>query len=426
MSAGSVAHVRSGTTGLGARLLAVLRAEGLLVLLVSLPVGLLAYRLADAITQDTWLSILGGREIVVHGLPRRDGLTTWTLGRSWVDQQWLAQLADYGLYRAGGMLALALVHVATVSGAAALAVVAGRRAGTSVRALGWLLALSLAPALFGVGNVRTQSFVYPLFVAVLLLLLRDLERPSASVFLTLPLLALWANLHGSAVLAAALVAVRGACDWRRPARAPLLVGGSAIALGATPWGASIIGYYRGILFDPALREFVTEWQAPTLELTTSPLFLLCGLTVALLARQLRHLHPFELLAPMLLLLLALSAVRNGTWLGLGALVLLRRPVARELASDHGTNDRLNALLGLLGLLVATTAVASAVAGGSAALERNYPAAAIPRIAAAATPPGRVYASERYADWLLVKMPTLRGRGATRAAQPGGRRQRARR
>ncbi len=33
-----------------------------------------------------------------HGLPRRDTLTIVSEGRHWIDQQWLGQLALYGLH----------------------------------------------------------------------------------------------------------------------------------------------------------------------------------------------------------------------------------------------------------------------------------------------------------------------------------------
>src|SRR5688572_26980309 len=54
-------------------------------------VGNLPYELF----QDTWMVILGGREVVEHGLPSHDTLTIWTQGREWIDQQWLAQLVFY-------------------------------------------------------------------------------------------------------------------------------------------------------------------------------------------------------------------------------------------------------------------------------------------------------------------------------------------
>jgi hypothetical protein len=63
--------------------------------------------------------------------------------------------------------------------------------------------------------VRTQSFAYPLFAAFLLLLLDDARAPGRRVLLALPLLVLWANIHGSVVLGAALTALYGLLLIRR-------------------------------------------------------------------------------------------------------------------------------------------------------------------------------------------------------------------
>src|SRR6266571_5792002 len=39
------------------------------------------------VTADSWLNVLGGREIVQHGLPHHDQLAIVSHGRPWVDQQ---------------------------------------------------------------------------------------------------------------------------------------------------------------------------------------------------------------------------------------------------------------------------------------------------------------------------------------------------
>ena len=44
------------------------------------------------LVQDTWLTLVSGREIFEHGLPRVDSLTVWSRGSTWIDRQWLAQL----------------------------------------------------------------------------------------------------------------------------------------------------------------------------------------------------------------------------------------------------------------------------------------------------------------------------------------------
>src|SRR5919201_3325250 len=50
------------------------------------------------VAADSWLNLLGGREILNHGIPHHDTLAVLSRGRDWIDQQWLANLAYYSLY----------------------------------------------------------------------------------------------------------------------------------------------------------------------------------------------------------------------------------------------------------------------------------------------------------------------------------------
>ena len=81
---------------------------------------------------DGWYAFLGGDLIVHHGLPSHDTLTVWGHGRRWVDQQWLAQLAYYGLYALGGLRLALLANAGVVAGSFVAAVrLAAAPGGTS-------------------------------------------------------------------------------------------------------------------------------------------------------------------------------------------------------------------------------------------------------------------------------------------------------
>ena len=56
---------------------------------------------ADAISNDTWLGIAGGREVIEHGFGTAN---TWTRfgTHGWADQQWGAHLVFYGVWRLAG------------------------------------------------------------------------------------------------------------------------------------------------------------------------------------------------------------------------------------------------------------------------------------------------------------------------------------
>jgi hypothetical protein len=98
--------------------------------------------------------------------------------------------------------------------AVAFGVLAGymlHRGTSTVRTLIWV---AVAYAVCELNTVmRTQSFAYPLFVLMMVILLEDDRRHRFSrSLLALPLVfLLWANLHGSVLLAAPIVVIY--CMW---------------------------------------------------------------------------------------------------------------------------------------------------------------------------------------------------------------------
>lgn len=401
------------------RLLAFLEREGLVVAVVSAYVVGLAYRLPSRLQQDAWVALVGGRQVVRHGIPTTDTLTYWTAGRHWIDQQWLAQAASYLLYSAGGLKLFALTHVVLSTLALVVVMVAARRRGASPRAIAWLgLVVSYLLALAG-GHVRTQSFAYPLFALVLALLLDDARHRSRRVLLVLPLLVLWANVHGSVVLGAALTCLYGVSEALRGknsrsvrTRGGLLAAGAAAALVATPWFLGTVTYYRSTLFNSAFRNVVSEWRSPTLSLELLPFFVLAAAGLWLLGRCPRRFSVFDRLALGLLVLLAFEAQRNIVWLALGAIPLLA-PALDDVLPETGRSARAqaNAALAAVTCVLACLVFAGSALRPQSAYTAPWPVKAAGAVARAAKvdPTARIYANERYADWLLMAEPRLAGR-----------------
>jgi hypothetical protein len=380
--------------------------DGLVLASFAVFAGALVLRLVGQLNADGWLALVTGRSIAHHGFPHHDTLTVWSHGQAWVDQQWLAQLGFYGLYVVGGLALVVVAHAALTGGAYLAAIAAGRRLGGSPRAVLFTLPACFWLLIFGSWQARTQSFAYLLFVAVLYLLAADSRRPSPRVYLVLPLLALWGNLHGSVVLGAGLVVVRGIT--RRSA--PLVVG-PPLALLASPYGLDLVDYYHRTLFNPAFSAMVNEWQAPTIGPTTAPFFALVVLVAWLVGRHRRVLTGFEQLALLATALAGLDAQRNIVWFALTALVLVPALLTAALGPEADRPRqvlRLNAALAagalaVLGILVTTT-----LARPASYFERPFPAEAA---AVAARSDGRVLANVKYADWLLWREPGLAGRVA---------------
>src|SRR5262249_56251427 len=128
------------------------------------------------------MALLSGREIVQHGLPTHDALTVWAHGRRWIDQQWLAQLGFYGLWRLGGVKLALFAHALLVTSGLAGAALFARTRGATARAVTWI-AIPVLIAYYPVASVmRPQSFAFPLFAAVLWLVLAPPPPPPPPVF----------------------------------------------------------------------------------------------------------------------------------------------------------------------------------------------------------------------------------------------------
>ncbi len=375
---------------------------------------LLALAMPFLLNQDSWLALVDGRLIAQHGLPHADTLTLWTLGRHWIDQQWAAHLVLYEAARHGGLGAAILIGIACVAGALALVAVAARRLGASPGsvALGVSLPVLATPWL---AEVRSQSFALVPFVAVYALLASDSRRPSRRVLFVLPVLAVWANLHGSVSLGAALAALYGLTLLRGAAtraRGLVLVVGAPLCLLASPYGIGLVSYYRLMLLHPPLARYVTEWQPPSVQGATIVFFASALVATAMWGARRRTLTLFEQWALVLLLAAAFAAVRNGVWFELAAAVSLPRlldalrPPKLELTAQA---RRVNAMLATTALAAVACVLVVQLARSPGWLDSNRSPEAAAAVARAAGADGIVLADDLHADWLLWQQPGLAGR-----------------
>jgi hypothetical protein len=370
--------------------------------------------LPSFIVQDTWLALADGREIAGHGLPHADHMTVWTEGARWIDQQWLAHLLFYGVSHAGGIRLVVAVGLAASCAAVAGAAIAARAAGASSRSVALALptGILVAPWLL---QVRTQSPALPLFVLVYALLASDSRKPSRRVLLTIPVLVLWGNLHGSVAMAAGLVAVHGvllAIRHGLRARGALLAVAAPAAILVTPYGVDVVGYYRWMLVSSPLADYVVEWRPATPSLVTAGFFAAAFATAALMARHWRLLAPFERVALPLLILATMLATRNAAWFGLALVMSLPRLIDAAWKPTTQLTPRLRRLnrwLSTTAVVVALVAVATTFMKPASWFERVWPVEAAQAAVKAAGPHGLVLADDRHADWLLWKDPSLRGR-----------------
>ena len=398
--------------------------ENYLVLLVAAAATVLLLGIGAFVTADTWLALASGRVVADGGPPSTDTLTAWTLGREWVDQQWLGQLAFYELWRAGALVLVGLAHVVIVIATLSWTLAAARRRGGSPRHVALVGLLAVVPIGLVAGNIRTQTFALPLFVGLLLALSRDSRTPSRRVLLAFPLLVVWANVHGSVVLGAGLVGLAGAIHVvaglrGERSRAQLLHGLGLIAivppaLLATPYGLSLFAYLGDLFGNGEIAELASDWMPTTLTAIDAPLFALAGVTLVLIGRDRRHLTAFEQLALVLLLLGALAAGRNIGWFALAALLMTPALLTRR-RPERGAQPPPLRLAAAVSLLACVAVVGVAIAGLARMdreVERRFPPAAadvVARAVAGADPSLTLFTHPRFADWLIFRHPQLAGR-----------------
>jgi hypothetical protein len=182
-------------------------------------------------------------------LPRTDPYSFSLAGRSWMNWEWLPDLATGGAHRAAGPAGVAILYAAGVALAVWLWFRLQWRLGTN-----FLLAAALAIPLLGTLNIhylaRPHIWSWSLLLGALLLLEGGRTRARLAAYCALA--ALWANVHGSFVLAPVLALLY---------RSPFLAALAGAATLLNPYGWRLHHHVFGYLTDGRLLAQVGEYQS---------------------------------------------------------------------------------------------------------------------------------------------------------------------
>jgi hypothetical protein len=269
-----------------------------------------------------WLAAIGSaiaRGHFVHSVPFASAPSS-----GWVNPTVLGELIFHWLWALLGDRGLIVAQVAAVL-AGFLALARGlRRETASGAAAAAVLFFVLVGSLPAVLVARNQLFSLVGFALLLLLLERESETPSRRIWLAVPLLALWANLHGAVLVGYALLAVY-ILVARRRAIPVLLV--ATLALCATPELWHTPRYYAAVSENEAARMGVGLW-APLGASLFDVLFVIAALALLVIAvwPGARRWHAWEAVAVVGLAAASVHAGRLGTWL----LFVAAYPAARSL------------------------------------------------------------------------------------------------
>jgi hypothetical protein len=295
---------------------------------------------------DTYLHIAAGRWMLAHwALPAHDPFSYTFAGAYWAAPEWLAEIVLAVVYGAGGWGGLVLVTIAC------FAVSLGLLTRFLLR---WcepfpaLIAVALGAAMVEPHLlVRPHMLALPLMVLWSGTLLAARDVAGAPPFWLLPVMALWANLHGSFFFGlglAGFLGVESVIFGARPVEARRWSLFVALALAAallTPNHLfGLVEPFR-LMAMPALQSSFIEWRSPDFQKFQPLEIWLMGLTALGLTTGIR-LPCSRLLLLVVLCHMALAHTRHADLLGLIGPLVVAGSLVPPLAA-HVHNEPLSAV-----------------------------------------------------------------------------------
>ncbi|HXZ45172.1 MAG TPA: hypothetical protein VEH02_00390 [Pseudolabrys sp.] len=316
---------------------------------------------------DTYSHIALGRWILEHhAVPGTDPFSATLRGTDWIAFEWLSQVAYALAYAVAGWNGVVVLAAGAVAGALGLLARFLLRdlQPTAVLAAALCALLLTAPHILA----RPHVLALPVVVIWIALLIRAVDTRNSPPWLLLPLMTLWANLHGSFTFGLAMTPLI-ACDalWRAPRAKRLnvirqwgLFGVLAfIAACLNPYGPEmILVTFRTIALGAALTT-VTEWRSQDFSHVGSFEIIMLGAIALALYRGVTL--PLPRIVMLLgVLHLSLSQIRHADLLGMLAPLFLARPLAEQFSALAANRTR--AMVHALWPTTATLLLLAAITG----------------------------------------------------------------
>jgi hypothetical protein len=378
-----------------------------LFLAVALPV--LAAVLAPMSSVDLTYQLRAGAEIMdSRAIPTVDAWTFTAAGAPWVDQQWGAQVVLTAVYRAGSWTGLVLLRALLTAIAFGATVALAHRRGLDVRLAAILTLVAFvvaAPAM----ALRPQLFGMACFAVVLYLVFRRREQPRGLWFVPFVVL-LWANVHGSFILAPVMFAlawIEDLYDRDRAAGRTLVVGiATVLAACLTPFGPSVWTYAIGLSSNTGVTARTTEWQPTSLRDATGLLFFASvAAVVALIARAGRRAPWPTLLWLGVFAAIGIVAQRGVAWWPFVAVAVVSSMLTAAPAREIPIGSRgLNAVVAALVVIAAIALLpfwrpVDPKTGVPAAVLTDAPLGVTAATRELVTPGARILNPQRWGSWL---------------------------
>src|SRR5277367_3155565 len=243
---------------------------------------------------DLWGHIRFGQTVIAQRhLILRDIYSYSAFGDRWDNHEWLTEVVMAAAYNVMGVVGLKLWKFVCVA-ATMLFVAAGLAetdASPTIRLnIFTVVAIATMPQM----EFRPQLFTFVMVAAMLTLLARHNYRRTARLWLLIPMMALWSNLHGGFIMGIATLAIYSAVttseDVLSGAGFQRGLGLGAITIMATmatmitPYGIETWRPVLHALSNPMTRVAVTDWQPLAFALMrqwqahpAGAIYILCGI-----------------------------------------------------------------------------------------------------------------------------------------------------
>lgn len=243
---------------------------------------------ALGIDGDAAWNIRIGEHILAHGLPRSEFLLSSAYGQPTVYWEWLAQVVYGGAYQLGdlnGVVALAGT-IAALTGVG-LYVALRQRGIPLVLALALTLAATVLTSVTWTARAQLFSLALTLWWSEWLWRYWRDGNPQR-LWWFLPVMALWANLHGGFLGGVLLLGTAVGVTWlvpqchgkANPRHLTLALLATVAATLATPWGPALYTHIVTYAQNPLVTRYTQEYQSPDFHTLSALLFLALALLLA--------------------------------------------------------------------------------------------------------------------------------------------------
>jgi hypothetical protein len=229
--------------------------------LLAIVVAAFTYTGADP---DLWGHVrFGGDTIAAHRVPAVDRYS-FTTDRPWINHEWLSECVMYVAYAAAGGSGLIVLKIVLLFGMAAALMLTLRLAAIPSDKSDVLVGLVLVATLPQATDVRPQLFSLVLFAWLITILAASRSGRISLLWLAVPMMTMWANLHGGWIVGAGTLALSAGAGLMakippREKLIPCAVAGIAVAATlANPYGWHLWTFLRDTVGFS--RANIVEWQ----------------------------------------------------------------------------------------------------------------------------------------------------------------------